>query len=283
MGGWRSGLAALALGLALAPGALAGEPQGRPRDATEGGWANPLSGHYLRGLVEVPAAIGRRLLDTRRRALIADGLFLGAAGGLFLLDEEIADFWQGDVRSEATDDVLDSLEDFGDVPRLAMGLAGGYLVGGVLGQTRFQRTTMYALQSLALASAATEGLKALSGRKRPRETGEAFDFAGPGRDLDSFPSGHATAAWSVATVFAREYDEDTWVVPAVGYTLATAASLQRVNDDSHWASDVFIGTAIGYTVGSLVQAYSETAFAEQVALAPFAVAGGAGVRLEMPF
>lgn len=251
--------------------------------AYERGWANPVSGEYARGFWEVPKAAARRLLDTSTGALVADGIFLGLAGGLLALDEDIAEFWQDDVRSEGTDDVLDSLTGFGDFRLMSIGLAGGYLASGAVGEYRLQRTAMYAWQSMAIATAATESLKRLSGRTRPRNTGDAFDFDGPSTDDDSFPSGDATTAWAVATVFAKEYGEDTWLVPVASYALATGVSLQRINANDHWASDVFIGTALGYTVGSLVHAYAESALAKQMAIAPMPVDDGAGVQVSLRF
>jgi len=32
----------------------------------------------------------------------------------------------------------------------------------------------------------------------------------------------------------------------LAYGLATLTALSRVNDNAHWASDVFVGSAIGY-------------------------------------
>ena len=67
---------------------------------------------------------------------------------------------------------------------------------------------------------------------------------------DSFPSGHATQAFAVATVIAEHY-EQPWVKVA-SYTLASAVAYSRLNSNSHWASDVVAGAAIGIFVGETV-------------------------------
>ncbi len=36
------------------------------------------------------------------------------------------------------------------------------------------------------------------------------------------------------------------------YSLATIAGFSRIHDNKHWASDIFIGSAIGYFVGKKI-------------------------------
>jgi membrane-associated phospholipid phosphatase len=61
----------------------------------------------------------------------------------------------------------------------------------------------------------------------------------------SFPSGHTACAFSVATIVADEY-RDHPAIPVISYSIATLTGLSRINDNAHWASDVFFGAAIGY-------------------------------------
>jgi membrane-associated phospholipid phosphatase len=63
----------------------------------------------------------------------------------------------------------------------------------------------------------------------------------------SFPSGHAAAAFAVATVFAHRYRQHRWV-PWVAYGVAGAISFSRVTTQSHFPSDVFLGAALGFTI-----------------------------------
>ncbi|MGD0340781.1 MAG: phosphatase PAP2 family protein, partial [Bacteroidales bacterium] len=72
--------------------------------------------------------------------------------------------------------------------------------------------------------------------------------------FDSFPSGHAATAFSIATVFASEYS-DIKVVPVISYSLASLVGITRLTEHKHWASDVFIGSLLGYACGKQVVAH----------------------------
>jgi membrane-associated phospholipid phosphatase len=63
----------------------------------------------------------------------------------------------------------------------------------------------------------------------------------------SFPSGHAAAAFSIATVFAHRYRRHRWV-PWVAYGAAGAISFSRLSTQAHFPSDVFLGAALGFTI-----------------------------------
>ncbi|MBI2270910.1 MAG: phosphatase PAP2 family protein [Bacteroidetes bacterium] len=68
---------------------------------------------------------------------------------------------------------------------------------------------------------------------------------------NSFPSGHSTSAFAMATVISEQYKYKKWV-PVVSYTLAGLASLSRVESNKHWASDVFMGAVLGYSIGKFI-------------------------------
>ena len=67
----------------------------------------------------------------------------------------------------------------------------------------------------------------------------------------SFPSGHTTVAFGVATVIATEY-ADKPAIPIIAYTLAGLVGLSRINDNEHWASDIIFSAPLGWAVGKLV-------------------------------
>lgn len=67
----------------------------------------------------------------------------------------------------------------------------------------------------------------------------------------SFPSGHTTAAFAAATVFASEYKDDP-LIPVIAYSAAGLIGISRVTENAHWATDVLAGFALGYTTGRLV-------------------------------
>ena len=92
-------------------------------------------------------------------------------------------------------------------------------------------------------------LKRAFGRERPyRSNGKTdFDF---GSSNSSFPSGHATEAFSVASVVAMR--SKGWVIPALAYAAATVVAFDRVNDRVHFPSDVFAGAVLGTATGRLL-------------------------------
>jgi len=194
-----------------------------------------------------------------------DAGFVGVVtGGLFLLDEEIKDFWQGDLKSGGTDEAANIFQAFGDrawiVPALPVAyVAGGFLRYGLkdtVEGARLQETALLSAESFLLAAGLTEGIKRLSGRARPNQSLDNDDFEGPGGGK-SFPSGHATHAFAIASVVASEYQHSV-AIRVGAYTFATLASLARINDNKHWASDLFLGAALGYFIGKFV--YEENPF-----------------------
>ncbi|MCM2267916.1 MAG: phosphatase PAP2 family protein [Elusimicrobiales bacterium] len=173
-----------------------------------------------------------------------------AAGGLLVYsaDGQLRRL-AGKNRSALNDSLADKLEKFGNgtYELGLLGVYGGlcYLFDGREGL----RTSALALQSFLAANAAGTLVKYSAGRARPyAEDGKRrftpFRFKSA---RTSFPSGHTTSAFAVASVFSRRCAS-----PAVGisaYALAAGTALQRVYDDKHWASDVFAGAALGTAVG----------------------------------
>jgi len=110
-------------------------------------------------------------------------------------------------------------------------------------------------EALVTSGLWTSALKYVAGRERPRELHEeSADWTGPGgvfgddgapRRYASFPSGHATGIWAVATVLAHQYPT-YHVVPTLAYGSAVAISYSRMVVKAHFLSDVVVGGLIGY-------------------------------------
>lgn len=97
-------------------------------------------------------------------------------------------------------------------------------------------------------------LKSIAGRERPfyedhQGSFHFFNRLDAGSAFHSFPSGHTITAFSMATVIAKEYSDKRWVGIA-SYGLATLVGLSRIGLDKHWATDVFMGSILGYAVGN---------------------------------
>lgn len=97
-------------------------------------------------------------------------------------------------------------------------------------------------------------MKVVSDRSRPGAIPVTGNFAdsfteGKSRLDGSFPSGHAVAAFSIATVVSRRYGRRHRWVPLVAYGLSAAVGFSRITSSAHFPSDVFFGAAVGYGIG----------------------------------
>ena len=133
-----------------------------------------------------------------------------------------------------------------------------YLRGRMFNDKRAAKTASLGFRGMMHTGFIVQVFNHLSGRQRPSADSGRDRWHGPagapkrytpGRwdFYDSFPSGHTIAAWSLATVISHQYSHIK-MIPPLAYTLATGAGLSRITEDTHWASDVFLGAIIGYEV-----------------------------------
>lgn len=136
---------------------------------------------------------------------------------------------------------------------------GGY--GLVFKNEKMKTTTWLATQAYITGVAIESAVKILTVRMRPSfypptsqaEPSFKGPFVGPSgfnasRTHSSFPSGHTTSAFAVATVFATMYRDRPWI-PVVAYGAATLVGLSRITENRHWSTDVAVGAALGYITG----------------------------------
>lgn len=90
-------------------------------------------------------------------------------------------------------------------------------------------------------------LKTVTQRPRPHHE-RVYGFWEGG---NSFPSGHALVAWSLASTTANHFREQRWI-PWVVYPLAGAVSFSRVTSGNHFMSDAVVGSVLGYVIGRYV-------------------------------
>jgi len=129
--------------------------------------------------------------------------------------------------------------------------AGGiYLTGLFTHDQHAQRTGVLSAEAAIDSFLLYGSMKLIFNRQRPyMGTGEGKFFYG-NFSSGSFPSGHATFAWTLASVVAHEYPK--WPVQLAMYGMATAVSTTRVTGGQHFPSDVFFGSTLGYLVGRYV-------------------------------
>jgi hypothetical protein len=89
-----------------------------------------------------------------------------------------------------------------------------------------------------------------AGRERPGEGNGYGDFEHHHNIDTSFPAGHPMFTMTMASVVAHEYPKP-WV-EALAYGASAAVMGGRLLGRDHWASDVFLGSALGYFIGSRI-------------------------------
>lgn len=218
-------------------------------------WAEEHSNYAYKYLASYPQTAGHAItapLSWQSDDWLKAGAVVLSAGALYLADEDIRHFSQIS-RSNGTDRMMNIASNFGDyrivAPALGLGILGSYLQNDV----KALDTGLLSMKSFVLSSVVCQGLKFATQRNRPSE-GQGKKFWQEGKisfDNDSFPSGHSTVVWSIAPILADQYRDSNWI-PPVAYGIATITSLSRIYNDKHWASDVMVGTALGYTCSQLV-------------------------------
>lgn len=130
-------------------------------------------------------------------------------------------------------------------------IAGGfYLFGRRNHDYRARETGLLSAEALIDSLIVEGALKEITQRGRPMTGVERSEFFEGG---SSFPSGHSTQVWAVATVVANEYKHRR-AVQFAAYGLATAVSVARFTSQKHYISDVVAGSALGFGIGRYVYA-----------------------------
>jgi undecaprenyl-diphosphatase len=123
-----------------------------------------------------------------------------------------------------------------------------WFILGALRGLRSQRDWQAAVRvgaGLAIESALVNGvIKSFFRRRRPVDTGFVHRLPLRRPRTSSFPSGHATSAFSAAALLSE--DDALW---PLYYAVATVVATSRVYVKMHHASDVVAGAAFGSFVG----------------------------------
>ncbi|MBV9082303.1 MAG: phosphatase PAP2 family protein [Acidobacteriaceae bacterium] len=130
-----------------------------------------------------------------------------------------------------------------------------YAAGLLRRDPKMQKTALLAGEAIVDSEIVVTVLKDIDKRLRPVAFGSGSNywdswFESKGsllRGAGSFPSGHAIAAFSTATVVAHRYRSHRWV-PYAAYGAAGLVAFSRVSVSAHFASDAFAGAALGYAI-----------------------------------
>jgi len=186
--------------------------------------------------------------------LLPTAIVVGGTAGLIYADPHAAPYFRKHQTAwDDVNDVFDPMISTGEV----IALPAGMMTAGYIRHDRREvSTALLAAEAYGDSVVINLAIKAVTRRERPADVppnGSFEDtfFNGGKSPLkgSSFPSGHATAVWSVATVVAERYRHrgKPWV-PVLAYTLATAISFSRITESAHFPSDVWLGASLGYTI-----------------------------------
>jgi membrane-associated phospholipid phosphatase len=138
---------------------------------------------------------------------------------------------------------------------LIPGVVALWAAGAIRHDDRLRETGLLGAEALANSLLVSTVFKAATERERPLEgEGSGRFWKRSGRFWNtgaSFPSGHSTHVWAVASVVAHQYPRPR-IVPVVAYGVATAVMASRFTAQKHFASDVAAGAAIGWFIGNYV-------------------------------
>ena len=219
---------------------------------------------------------------------------VGVGAALFAYDQEILDAFQRAKGNDFYDAALylgRQWEPVGNMGSTSVYYAGAAALGWV---TRVEPLAV--IPSQILESHVTSGMirnvvKFAVGRKRPYQGEGAYSFE-PGAGT-SFPSGHASAAFQLAGILTHHAYRTPFGRPVSAFThfAATSIALERIDTESHWPSDVYIGAVMGSLASrTVVRRWRERAgggdgFPEQlrVSVAPVLGRSSAGLRVVASF
>jgi membrane-associated phospholipid phosphatase len=154
-------------------------------------------------------------------------------GASFTLDNDLEDYFQNHPH--------DNLASIGAALGSSVAVAGltigVFSAGRISRGDRFRAASYDLSQAILLTQAYTVALKVAVRRERP-----------DGSNNRSFPSGHASNAFAIASVTARHYKK--LAIPA--YAFGTYVAVSRMAAEKHHFSDIVAGSGLGLAVGRVV-------------------------------
>jgi membrane-associated phospholipid phosphatase len=197
-----------------------------------------------------------------------DWLWFGAATAAVVGTGILADKRESDPVEDAqhrVDKLATKLEPFGGGYSFAA-LAGFYGAGKLFDSPNAIAVAEDGLTaSIIAAGIISPAIKWVVGRVRPGDTSSSTDFH-PFGSNHSFPSGHTTQAFTVASVISAHYDS-LWI-DAAAYTTAALVGYARHQHQAHWPSDIAAGALIGIAVGHTVVKLNNENRGAHVAIVP---------------
>jgi len=207
--------------------------------------ASPITGAQPAGPIPTPEHLGLKALvldffDDIKHLPASENLWWAAAGGAGALavhpvDKQVTPYF---VNATWAHDVFAFGAFLGNTAPL-LAISGTVYVGGRWRQNdKVAHLGMDLLQALALNNALVQTLKYTTRRERPDGSGRT-----------SFPSGHASDTFAVATALERHLG---WKGAVPAYAFSSYVAMSRLHDNRHYLSDVVFGATVGIIAGRTV-------------------------------
>ncbi len=180
------------------------------------------------------------------------GAVVAGTGGLMIFDEDLQTLPRRN-QTPTLQSLSNAFNYGGHLPSAEIATAAIYLAGLVSGDEEIRVTGRMLAQSLIYSGSIYLILRTLAGRHRPfsHDGAYTFDTGETDNTYQSFPSGHTTVAFSLASVLSARIDHP--VASVLLYGAAAMTGLSRIYQDNHWTSDVFFGAVLGTVSGLFVQ------------------------------
>jgi membrane-associated phospholipid phosphatase len=196
-----------------------------PRDTSEDG---------RRTMAAFPKNLGRSLVGVFSKDNLRPLAFGLAATGVGWRFDQTA---KSAIAGRA-DDLGQTGAKVGGLTVMAPVTLGLFAAGRFAHDGTFRAFSYDATQAVLVNGIYTELIKKAVSRTRP-----------DGSDRLSFPSGHASSAFALATVAQQHYG---FKVGVPSYVAASAIGLSRIERDKHYLSDVLAGATLGVIAGRTV-------------------------------
>ncbi len=180
------------------------------------------------------------LVDDIKHLPSTENMWWAIAGGAGALavhpaDTHVTPYF---VKASWAEDVFQFGEVLGLAPTLLGASAGVYFVGRATDNKKVSHAGMDLIQAVAVSQAIVQTLKFATQRERP-----------DGSNNLSFPSGHSSDTFAVATALERHLG---WKGAIPGYIFASYVAISRLHENRHYLSDVVFGSTTGIIAGRTV-------------------------------
>jgi membrane-associated phospholipid phosphatase len=196
-------------------------------------------------------------LDIKRKGWLTGAALVAGTIGVSFLDREIQEtalrFSNNNPKIKSVGRGISNVGGTYEVGSFAAVAIAGY----VFNRPKLRTTTALATQAYITSLVWSTIFKTASGRLRPDHIDpntltNSTKFHGPFYTSNSsFPSQHATLAFAAARVYAMEY-KNIPAIPIVAYSAASLITLSRLTENKHWATDLIVGSLLGYACGTQV-------------------------------